>query len=77
MRNTFLAPVLTYDRNAVVARHMIARYEALWPDHPFTFRIPYQDRAAVADHPRCEPVAAPPDIQGTVRALLAGLDDDA
>ena len=76
-RPNLIAPVLTFDRNAVVTRHMIARYEALWPDHPFTFRIPYQDRAAVADHPRCEPVAAPPDIQGTVRALLAGLDDDA
>jgi len=71
------AIVLTFDRNAVVTQHMIARYEALWPEHPFIFRIPYQDRTVVFDHPRCEFVSSPSDIQGSVRALLAGLDDDA
>ena len=76
-RPNLIAPVLTFDRNAVVTRHMVARYEALWPGHPFTFRIPYQDRAAVSEQPRCELVESPPDIQGSMRALLAGLDDDA
>jgi len=73
---TFRAIVLTHDRMACVARHMIARYATVWPDHPFTFRIPYQQRSAVADGPRCEFVPAPPGIKQTVEALLADLPDD-
>lgn len=68
--------MLTHDRTAAVARHMIARYEAVWPDHPFTFRIPYQHRSAVTDGPRCEFVPAPPGIRQTVEVLLADLPDE-
>lgn len=74
-RACLIAPVLTFDRDAVFTRHMIARHEALWPRHPFSFRIPDQDRIAVSDRPRSELVESPPDIQGSMRALLAGLDD--
>lgn len=72
----FKAIVLTYDRNACVARHMMARYEAVWPDHPFTFRIPYQQQSAVSDMPRCEFVPSPAGIKQTVEALLADLPDE-
>ncbi len=37
------ALVLTYDRNHFVTDHMIATYNKHWPDHPFTFYIPYQE----------------------------------
>ena len=72
----FKAVVLTYDRTACVARHMIARYESVWPDHPFTFRIPYQDRSAVVDNPRCEFVPSLPGIKQTVDALITDLPDE-
>jgi hypothetical protein len=72
----FKAIVLTYDRTACVARHMIARYESVWPDHPFTFRIPYQGRSAVVDNPRCEFVPSLPGIKQTVDALLTDLPDE-
>jgi len=72
----FKAIVLTYDRNACVTRHMIARYESLWPNHPFTFRIPYQRQSAVADIPQCEFVPSPPEIKKTVDALIGDLRDE-
>jgi hypothetical protein len=70
------AIVLTHDRNAVVARHMIACYQQLWPDHPFVFRVPCQDRAAWPVAARHEFVPAPPGIPQTVQALLADLSDE-
>ena len=72
----FTAIVLTHDRTACVARHMIARYAAVWPDHPFTFRIPYQRPSAVADMPGCEYVPAPAGIKQTVETLLADFHDE-
>jgi hypothetical protein len=72
----FKALVLTYDRNAAVAEHMMRCYDAIWPEHPFEFRIPYQDRAMVADGTRRCLVQSPPSIKSTVDALLAGLPDD-
>jgi hypothetical protein len=75
----FKAIVLTYDRNACVARHMIARYESLWPDHPFTFRIPYQHQATRVgggDISPCEFVPSPLGIKKTVDALIGDLPDE-
>lgn len=72
----FKAIVLTHDRNSSVARHMIARYESVWPDHPFTFRVPYQEQSALFDHPRCEFVQSSPGIKQTVGVLLADLPDE-
>src|SRR5437016_4718972 len=69
------AIVLTYDRNRAVTEHMILKYEQLWPDHPFTFRIPYQELAGPAN-PRHEYIRTPPEIRPTVLQLIAGLDDN-
>jgi hypothetical protein len=69
------AIVLTCDRYRAVTEHMIFKYEELWPDHPFVFRIPYQrlgGRAAAST----EYVKTPPDIRETVLQSIAGLDDD-
>lgn len=72
----FRALVLTHDRNAAAAEHMMRAYDALWPSHPFVFRIPYQDRSLVAGGPRRERVPSPPGIAATIRTLLSGLPDD-
>lgn len=69
------AIVLSCDKYRAVAEHMIACYDRLWPDHPFTFRIPYQDLAgAVA--PRREYRRTPLPIKPTVLTLLEDLDDE-
>ena len=74
---TFPAIVLTHDRTTNVRRHMIARYRSVWPDHPFRFRIPYQNASAVTDDAECEFVPSPPGIKQTVETLIADLDDEA
>ena len=67
------AIVLTYDRNAVLTEHMISRYEALWPQHPFEFRIPYQTTLKRPDSRR-EYIKTVTDIKATVLQLIADLD---
>jgi len=69
------ALVLTYDRNRCLTDHMIYRYRLLWPDHPFTFRIPYQEDAGRGEANR-EYIKTPKNIKQTVLALLAGIDDE-
>jgi hypothetical protein len=70
------AIVLTYDRNSILTEHMIRCYEDLWPGHPFTFRIPYQDPGRMNDEPRREFVKTPPEIKATVLTLLQDLPDE-
>lgn len=37
------ALVLTYDKYHLFAHHMILKYNALWPAHPFDFIVPYNE----------------------------------
>jgi hypothetical protein len=69
------AIVLTCDRYRAVTEHMIFKYKELWPDHPFVFRIPYQELAGRATA-SSEYVKTPPDIRETVLQLIADLNDD-
>ena len=69
------AIVLTYDRSRAVTEHMIFKYNELWPDHPFIFRIPYQELAGTPDG-RHEYVKTPSEIRATTLQLIADLDDD-
>jgi len=69
------AIVLTCDRYRAVTEHMILKYKELWPDHPFVFRIPYQELGGRATA-SSEYVKTPPDIRETVLQLIADLDDD-
>jgi hypothetical protein len=54
---------------------MILKYKELWPDHPFVFRVPYQELGGRATA-SSEYVKTPPDIRETVLELIADLDDD-
>ena len=74
------AIVLSCDKYHAFARHMILRYDKLWPGHPFTFRVPYQD--ASGDHllamrasSRVEPRPAATMIKPTLLSLIDDLDD--
>lgn len=67
--------VLSCDRYRAMARHMIHSYERLWPDHPLTFRIPYQE-APDEPIPNVEWVKSPANIKETVVSLLSDLGDE-
>lgn len=69
------AIVLTCDRYHALARHMIARYDALWPGHPFRFLVPYQERCP-SGWSGAEYRQTPGDVKSTVLALLDGLPDN-
>src|SRR5437764_1085098 len=69
------AIVLTCDRWRAITRHLILKYERLWPDHPFIFHVPYQELRGT-DTDRIKYHAAPEDIKGTILHLLADIDDE-
>lgn len=69
------AIVLTCDRYRSLTEHMILQYARLWPDHPFVFRIPYQETRPTAASRR-EFVRSPVPIKATVATLLADLNDE-
>ena len=69
------AIVLTCDRYRALTEHMIHKYEELWPDHPFLFRIPYQKLAGAASGRR-EYVKTPSEIRATTLGLISNLDDN-
>lgn len=71
---------LTYDRNMEVMRFVLGTYERFWPDHPFLFRVPYNE-----DYPlrlkeefgeQIQLVKTRKEIRGTLSALLDGLDEN-
>ncbi len=74
------AIVLTYDKHHAIADHMIFMYSKVWPEHPFTFRIPYQDESALsrstADDPKKEHIKTPVGMSDTVLGLTEDLDDE-
>lgn len=70
------ALVLTFDRNSAVAEHMMRRYDAAWPAHPFEFLVPFQDRLRVADSPRRRLICSPPGIRDTILALIGDLPNE-
>lgn len=85
MTPAFPAIVLTCQRHAPLAEHMIDTYGDVWPDHPFRFRLP--DGSATRDVAARWPdmVDLVPTGEGegrgrfraAVLGLLAGLHDDA
>ncbi len=72
------AIVLSCDRYAPMAAHMVRTYRTLWPAHPFVFRVPVQDAhwpEAWSD-PAIEFVPSPAPIVATMETLLGDLPDD-
>jgi len=69
------AIVLTCDRYQPFAAHMIMRYEAVWPSHPFTFHVPYQQQPLQGG--RVAERRTPEAIRATVLELIEDLEDDA
>lgn len=75
------ALVLTFDKYRPFAEHMMICYEELWPNNPFTFRVPYQSEE-VREYfekkfdDKVEMIKSPSGIVDTMYALSDGLDDN-
>ncbi len=72
------AIVLSCDKYHQVTDHMIRAYQTLWPDHPFTFRVPYQNypQDLVNQHKEnIELINSPPNIKQTLLTLISDLSD--
>jgi hypothetical protein len=54
---------------------MMARYNSVWPSHPFTFHVPFQRQAI--EGPRIVSRRTPEAIRPTVLRLLEEFDDEA
>lgn len=71
------AIVLSFDRNRPFVEHMIHRYQALWPENPFKFRVPFQSEEALRDSVGAiEFIPTPRAITPTVLELVRDLPDD-
>ena len=70
------AIVLTCDKYRTLTDHMIFKYAQLWPNHPFHFRVPYQELAPTMATDKVEFRKSPSQIKPTVLALLNDLDDE-
>ncbi|MEY2481194.1 MAG: hypothetical protein QOI04_2121 [Verrucomicrobiota bacterium] len=58
-----------------MTEHMILRYEQLWPNHPFVFRIPFQELKG-KETERVTYLQTPKDLRDTILHLIADLDDE-
>ena len=70
------AIVLTHDKYRVFTDHMILCYEKLWPNHPFTFHVPYQELLPAVPAERVKYIQCSSGIKATVESLLENLDDE-
>lgn len=75
------ALVLTFDKYRVFADHMIYRYQILWPNNPFIFRIPYQGEDVKEFYEtkygnKVEMKKSKPGIVETINTLLEELNDN-
>ena len=77
------AILLTHDVQLGLAELVHRAYAALWPDHPFTFRVPINGTASgqalsyLAAQPDCRLVPAPRSIRESMLALLQGVPEEA
>jgi len=84
MTSRMPAIVLSCQRYAPLAEHMIDAYDALWPDHPFVFRLPDGQamRSVAVRHPGEIELLPTAEGEGrgrfraAVLGLLEGLADD-
>lgn len=84
MRATLPAIVMTCQRYMPIAAHMIDRYAATWPGHPFRFRLPDGPAARELAGRRGARLELVPTDEGegrgrfkaAVLGLLAGIPDD-
>jgi hypothetical protein len=73
---TVKAIVMTCDKYRALTDHMIFKYEQLWPNHPFHFRVPYQKFGSNLATDKVEYKKTPLAIKATVLSLLEDLDDE-
>lgn len=75
------ALVLTFDKYKSFAAHMIMCYEQIWPNNPYTFRVPYQSEEVKLYFEekfgnKVEMIKSPSGIVDTMFALSDDLDEN-
>lgn len=70
------AIILTYDQNRIFTKNMIKSYENIWPDHPFTFHVPYQNLKKINVNSKVVFHKSRPDIHSTINTLLSKFDNN-
>jgi len=70
------AIVMTFDKYRTLTDHMIFKYTQLWPDHPFQFRVPFQNLPATQTGQHVDYRQTPAAIKATVLGLLEDLHDE-
>lgn len=84
MSGSIPAIVMTCQRYIPLTEHMIDRYDAIWPGHPFVFRVPEGEAARGLERRHRGRVTLVPTGEGegrgrfraAVLGLLAGIADD-
>lgn len=74
------AIVLSHEKSVPIVEHMVVKYAELWPDHPFTFRIPDSVPGRDLSERNPDRVSLIPvrdtQIRGTVLDLVLDLDPE-
>ena len=72
------AIVLSFDKNHPFCELMYRKYMELWPDCPFTFRIPWNEKSPTffENKSNVELIQCDKHIRLTAEALLGDIDDD-
>src|SRR5947208_14702268 len=70
------AIVLTFDRHRAITQHLMLQYQRLWPDHPFRFRMPYQQLPG-PNTERTEYIESAPEIPATLLRLIEHIQHEA
>ncbi len=74
------ALLLTHDRQLGLAELVHKTYAQLWPEHPFTFRIPFARAGGsgafsyLSAQRNCRMIRSPSGIKDSMAALLEGID---
>jgi len=74
------AIVLSKDEHFPLVQLLVRKYNFLWPNHPLSFRIPYNHRSNIPSEliaaNNVELVETPVDILSAINNLLQGLDEE-
>lgn len=70
------AIVLTCDRYRALTDHMLLKYQRVWPNNPFRFRVAYQEVERIRHSHKVDLWKTSAPIKATVLKLLSDLPDE-
>lgn len=70
------AVVLSFDDRLPFCRLVVEAYRDVWPNHPFQFRVPYNDELPDWSYEEVTFIETPREPKETIINLLDGIDED-